>query len=134
MGRALRWIGWISWALALLLAPLFAGRAMATLWAWAAWPLTVGPKSLYPVGSAEGGEALAASWMTWGGIAWTVAPLILFASALAYGVAHLPNIRGLPRALPATVVWLLALGQAGYWSVTMIRSDRFWDVFIAVPA
>ena len=134
MGRALRWIGWIGWALALLLTPFFAGRAVATLWAWATWPLTVGPNSLYPVGSVEGDEALAAHWMTWGGIAWTVAPLILFVSVLGYGVARLPNIRGLPGAFPASVVWLLALGQAGYWSVTMIRSDRFWDVFIAVPA
>ncbi|WP_374513146.1 hypothetical protein [Brevundimonas sp.] len=134
MRRALGWIAWIGWALAFLLAPLFAGRAIATLWAWATWPLTVGPKSLYQVGSVEGGEALAAHWMTWEGIGWTLGPLILFASALVYGVAHLPKVRGLPRALPAALVWLFALGQTAYWVVTMIRNDRYWDMFINVPA
>jgi hypothetical protein len=134
MRRALGWIAWIGWALALLFTPFFAGRTIATLWAWATWPLTVGPKSLYPVGSVEGGEAFAAVWMTWGGILWTMLPLVLLGGAVAFGVAQLPPVRGLPRAFSAVFVSLLALAQTAYWSVMMIRSDPYWDVLITVPA
>lgn len=134
MGRGRRWIGWIGWAFASIAAPFFAGRAIATVWAWITWPLTPGPRSLYPPGSVSNGEALAAAWMTWGGIGWTLGLFALFAGAFAFGAARLPAIRSLPRSYSAILVWVLVLGQAAYWSFTMIRTDPYWDVFTIVPA
>ena len=133
MRRALSWIGWIGWALALVLTPLIAGRAVATVWAWVTWPLIVGPASLYPAGSVSDGKAFAAAWMTWSGLGWTVGLLVLLAGAFAFGATRLPVIRRCPRGLLVTLACLLLAAQAAYWSFEMIRTDPYWDVFIVVP-
>ena len=134
MRRGLHWIGWIGWALASIALPLFTGRTIATVWAALSWPLTVGPRSLYPVGSVRNGEALAASWMTWTGIGLTVALLVVFAGTFAFGVARLLSTPSLPRRSLAVVALVFVVGMTTYGTHRMIRTDPYWDVFIVVPA
>ena len=134
MRRAFHWIGWIGWAFASIALPLFAGRAVATVWAALSWPLTVGPRSLYPVGSVSNGEALAAHWMTWTGIGWTIALVVVFAAGFAFGVARLLSTPSLPRRSLAVIALAFVVGLTAYGAHQMIRTDPYWDVFIVVPA
>ena len=133
MRRGFCWIGWIGWAFATLAAPFFAGRIIATVWAWTTWPLFPGPRSLYPPESVSDGEAFASSWMRWGDIGWTLALFFLVAGAFVFGAVRLPAIRSLSRNYSTAVAWLLVLGQAACWSFAIIRTDPYWDVFTIVP-
>jgi multisubunit Na+/H+ antiporter MnhF subunit len=133
MQQGLRWIGWIGWALASVALSFLAGRTIATVWAIFSWPLTAGPRSLYPESSVRNGEALAAYWMTWNGLAWTTALLVVCACALAFGVVRLlskPNPR---RRSVAVLALVFVIGMTTYCAHQMIRSDPYWDVFIVVP-
>ena len=133
MRRGLHWIGWIGWALASIALSLFAGRTIATVWAIFAWPLTTGPRSLYPVGSVSNGEALAAYWMTWTGIGWTIALVVVFAGVFTFGAVRLLSTPSLRRRSFALLGLVFVIGMTTYLAHQMIRSDPYWDVFIVVP-
>jgi hypothetical protein len=133
MQQGFRWVGWIGWALASVALSFFAGRTIATVWALFSWPLKAGPRSLYPVSSVGNGEALAAYWMTWTGIAWTTALALVCACALAFGVVRLLSRSGRHRRSVAVIALVFVIGMTTYWAHQMIKSDPYWDVFIVVP-
>lgn len=133
MRRGLHWTEWIGWALASIALSLFAGRAIATVWAIFSWPLAAGPRSLYPVSSVRNGEALAAYWMTWTGIGWTTALVVVCAGAFAFGVVRLLSRPNRHRKSVAVLALVFVIGMTTYWVHQMIGSDPYWDVFIVVP-
>lgn len=134
MRRGLHWIGWIGWALASTALPFISGRAIATVWAILTWPLTAGPRSLYPAESVSNGEALAAYWMTWTGIGWTIALLVVFAGIFTIGAVRLLSTSSRPRRSYAAVALAFVIGMTTYWAHGMIRTDPYGDMLVFVPA